>query len=52
MHISYLVDEYLQVINETIRLANIVPGIFRKTLQDVKYGGMSFPHYISNASKI
>ncbi|XP_027904066.1 cytochrome P450 87A3-like [Vigna unguiculata] len=33
----------LQVINETIRLANIVPGIFRKTLQDVKYGGYTIP---------
>ncbi|KAL9322045.1 hypothetical protein ACSQ67_010098 [Phaseolus vulgaris] len=32
-----------QVINETIRLANIVPGIFRKTLQEIKYGGYTIP---------
>lgn len=28
-----------QVINETVRLANIVPGIFRKALQDVQING-------------
>ena len=28
-----------QVINETVRLANIVPGIFRKALKDVKVKG-------------
>ena len=30
----------LQVINETVRLANIVPGIFRKVLKDVEIKGM------------
>lgn len=28
-----------QVINETVRLANIVPGIFRKTLRDIHFKG-------------
>ncbi|KAJ6962485.1 hypothetical protein NC652_001214 [Populus alba x Populus x berolinensis] len=28
-----------QVINETVRLANIVPGIFRKTLTDIQFKG-------------
>ncbi|RDX75957.1 Cytochrome P450 87A3, partial [Mucuna pruriens] len=28
----------LQFINETIRLANIAPGIFRKALQDISFG--------------
>ena len=29
----------MQVINETVRLANIVPGIFRKTLTDIQFKG-------------
>ncbi|RDX60394.1 Cytochrome P450 87A3, partial [Mucuna pruriens] len=33
----------LQFINETIRLANIVPGIFRKALQDISFGGYTIP---------
>lgn len=33
----------LQFINETIRLANIAPGIFRKALQDIKFGGYTIP---------
>ncbi|XP_068650461.1 cytochrome P450 87A3 [Aristolochia californica] len=32
-----------QVINETVRLANIVPGIFRKTLQDIQIKGFTIP---------
>ncbi|GLJ36847.1 hypothetical protein SUGI_0743910 [Cryptomeria japonica] len=31
------------VINETIRLANIVPGMFRKAMKDVQIGGYSIP---------
>ena len=31
----------LQFINETVRLANIVPGIFRKALRDVQFKGMN-----------
>jgi cytochrome P450 len=30
---------FLQVISETVRLANIAPGIFRKTLKDVQFRG-------------
>ena len=30
----------MQFINETVRLANIVPGIFRKALRDVHFKGM------------
>ncbi|TKY49420.1 Cytochrome P450 87A3 [Spatholobus suberectus] len=33
----------LQFINETIRLANIAPGIFRKALQDINFGGYTIP---------
>ncbi|KAG9451668.1 hypothetical protein H6P81_004572 [Aristolochia fimbriata] len=32
-----------QVINETVRLANIVPGIFRKALQDIQIKGFTIP---------
>ncbi|GAA0170488.1 oxygenase [Lithospermum erythrorhizon] len=32
-----------QFINETVRLANIVPGIFRKTLRDIKFKGYTIP---------
>ncbi|EMS63415.1 Cytochrome P450 87A3 [Triticum urartu] len=32
-----------QVINETVRLANIAPGIFRKTLKDVQFRGYTIP---------
>lgn len=28
-----------QLINETVRLANIVPGVFRKALKDIKFKG-------------
>jgi hypothetical protein len=31
----------LQVINETIRLANIAPGIFRKAMKDVQFKGVA-----------
>jgi cytochrome P450 len=31
----------LQFINETVRLANIVPGIFRKALRDIQFKGMN-----------
>ncbi|KAM1158883.1 hypothetical protein ACFX1X_032521 [Malus domestica] len=33
----------LQSINETIRLANIVPGIFRKAATDINYKGYTIP---------
>lgn len=29
----------MQVINETVRLANIAPVIFRKALEDIKFKG-------------
>lgn len=29
----------LQLINETVRLANIVPGVFRKALKNIKFKG-------------
>ncbi|CAL5025899.1 unnamed protein product [Urochloa decumbens] len=32
-----------QVINETVRLANIAPGIFRKALKDVQFKGYTIP---------
>ncbi|KAJ4835069.1 hypothetical protein Tsubulata_028839 [Turnera subulata] len=32
-----------QVINETVRLANIVPGIFRKTLRTIQFKGYTIP---------
>ncbi|KAG5593123.1 hypothetical protein H5410_043637 [Solanum commersonii] len=32
-----------QVINETVRLANIVPAIFRKTLRDINFKGYTIP---------
>ncbi|KAG8374863.1 hypothetical protein BUALT_Bualt10G0039800 [Buddleja alternifolia] len=32
-----------QFINETVRLANIVPGIFRKTLRETKFKGYTIP---------
>ncbi|CAA0842245.1 cytochrome P450- family 87- subfamily A-polypeptide 2 [Striga hermonthica] len=32
-----------QVINETVRLANIVPGIFRKTLREIRFKGYTIP---------
>ncbi|KAM7491345.1 hypothetical protein LguiA_034266 [Lonicera macranthoides] len=32
-----------QFINETVRLANIVPGIFRKTLRDIKFKDYTIP---------
>ncbi|MCL7039108.1 hypothetical protein MKW94_016861 [Papaver nudicaule] len=33
----------LQVINETVRLANIVPAIFRKSLKDIQIKGYTIP---------
>ncbi|KAH7864147.1 hypothetical protein Vadar_026324 [Vaccinium darrowii] len=32
-----------QLINETVRMANIAPGIFRKTVEDVKFQGYTIP---------
>jgi len=32
-----------QLINETVRMANIAPGIFRKTLEDIKFQGYIIP---------
>lgn len=32
----------MQFINETARLANIVPAIFRKALRDIQYKGIDF----------
>lgn len=37
----------MQVINETVRLANIVPGIFRKTLRETKFKGTYFHFFFS-----
>ncbi|KAF7828310.1 cytochrome P450 87A3 [Senna tora] len=34
---------YSQIINETARLANIVPGIFRKALRDINFKGYTIP---------
>lgn len=31
------------MINETVRLANIVPGIFRKALRETKFKGYTIP---------
>ncbi|XP_012439616.1 cytochrome P450 87A3 isoform X1 [Gossypium raimondii] len=33
----------MQFINETVRLANIVPGIFRKTLREIQFKGYTIP---------
>ncbi|CAN0907532.1 Cytochrome P450 87A3 [Linum grandiflorum] len=33
----------LTFINETVRLANIVPGIFRKVLRDIQFKGYTIP---------
>ncbi|KVH95469.1 hypothetical protein Ccrd_002470 [Cynara cardunculus var. scolymus] len=33
----------LQLINETVRLANIVPGVFRKALKDIKFKDYTIP---------
>ncbi|XP_074330639.1 cytochrome P450 87A3-like [Apium graveolens] len=33
----------IQFINETARLANIVPGVFRKALKDIKFKGHTIP---------
>ena len=38
-YIIYHFQLYWQVINETVRLANIVPGIFRKAVEDVEVKG-------------
>ncbi|XP_076935261.1 cytochrome P450 87A3-like [Bidens hawaiensis] len=32
-----------QLINETVRLANIVPGVFRKALKDIKFKDYTIP---------
>ncbi|KAM7256364.1 hypothetical protein ACFE04_012105 [Oxalis oulophora] len=32
-----------QIINEVVRLANIVPGIFRKALRDIQFKGYTIP---------
>ncbi|KAK1414876.1 hypothetical protein QVD17_30637 [Tagetes erecta] len=39
MHISGT----FQLINETVRLANIVPGVFRKALKDIKFKDYTIP---------
>ncbi|PON46232.1 Cytochrome P [Trema orientale] len=36
---NHLVLKELTVIHETVRLANIVPGIFRKSLRDIQFKG-------------
>lgn len=42
-YISHLkVRDDLQFINETVRLANIVPGIFRKALREINFKGMPY----------
>lgn len=35
-----------QFINETVRLANIVPGIFRRALREIRFKGMSRRHQL------
>lgn len=43
VYISHLkVRDDLQFINETVRLANIVPGIFRKALREINFKGMPY----------
>lgn len=42
----------LQVINETVRLANIVPGIFRKALRDIQFKGMCSPAILESATVV
>lgn len=32
-----------QVINESVRMANVIPVIFRKALKDIKFKGKSYP---------
>ncbi|XP_076936233.1 cytochrome P450 87A3-like [Bidens hawaiensis] len=32
-----------QLINETLRLGNIVPGVFRKAMKDIKFKGYTIP---------
>jgi hypothetical protein len=39
MHCYWFLRRVLQVINETVWLANIAPNISRKTLQDVQFKG-------------
>lgn len=54
-YISHLkVRDDLQFINETVRLANIVPGIFRKALREINFKGMSYVivAYLQNKSFI
>lgn len=34
-----LINFDLQFINETVRLANIVPGIFRKAVREINFKG-------------
>ena len=36
----------LQFINETVRLANIVPGIFRKALREIQFKGIYIQIYV------
>lgn len=38
-----LIKFILQFINETVRLANIVPGIFRRALRDIQFKGYTIP---------
>ncbi|KAK1381205.1 hypothetical protein POM88_027949 [Heracleum sosnowskyi] len=41
----------IQFINETTRLENIVPGVLRKVLKDIKFKGNSTKHSIEGAGK-
>lgn len=33
------------VVNETLRVANIISGVFRRTVTDVHYKGLVVKHY-------
>ena len=37
--VELLYNVYLQVVNETLRVANIIGGIFRRTISDVHVNG-------------
>ena len=39
---KYVLITSLQVINESLRLANVVPGVFRRALRDIKFKGYKY----------
>ncbi|XP_072092806.1 cytochrome P450 87A3 isoform X1 [Arachis hypogaea] len=42
-NLIFQVHDDLQFINETVRLANIAPGIFRKALREINFKGYTIP---------